>query len=645
MAGQAEHAAEGAGVSALRGELNGLWERLQAVEEQAELQVEPREAVPPAALSTLEEDLRQRLTAVRDELAARTHETAGRQAELAEELAGLTARLDEIAAAQAHIAPPEAVTGAFAAIREEMASKLDALRRKSGDDVAALAARVDDLHAELRTVETTAADPVDVTALTALSGRLDGLAAEVQRIGVAASVEIDLDGYRAELAALVEQSSSRHAEHTAALEARVSELHSRTEVTYTREEAAADFAAIRGLVHDTAAIAGEQRTTDLSALAARIEEVSQALGAMGSGDEVAAAVEQVRAELSTRIDTRLGQQASDIAALRFELNAIPRQVDGEWRSVLDHYVAELTEQVSARASLADTSLARIESEIASLRESAEAAVDATAAARAADAEQTSISLAALAARIDDMPTDQRVLAGLQHELTMLSNRVDGILAGAAGSAERVAAHDDVLHTIEASMTSLEQATRTAMSTLRAEMEEQFSSMSGAAAAETAPELVDANLAARVRLLEERLESEAERAAEQVRVTEKALRKGLASLGDKLAASESAYAMTGNALRESIDRLGYALVEADARVAERTDDATLEARTAIATSYVAFVPSGGGYKLIVVDDTPPQVGDKVRVSGFEKKLVATRIQRSPLPLDTRPCVYLEVAPKK
>ena len=67
-------------------------------------------------------------------------------------------------------------------------------------------------------------------------------------------------------------------------------------------------------------------------------------------------------------------------------------------------------------------------------------------------------------------------------------------------------------------------------------------------------------------LEHRLETEISQADERTKVTERALRKGLATLGERLVESESAYTEAGDALRRSIERLGRAIVETDARIA-------------------------------------------------------------------------------
>jgi DNA repair exonuclease SbcCD ATPase subunit len=148
------------------------------------------------------------------------------------------------------------------------------------------------------------------------------------------------------------------------------------------------------------------------------------------------------------------------------------------------------------------------------------------------------------------------------------------------------------------------------------------------------------LRASVEELSRRLEEQAALSEEQVRVTEKALRKGLKSLASQLAASEDTYVAAGDALRRSIERLGRAVEDADRRGPglESGEPSARETPT-----YLAFAPTGDGYRLVEVDGTMPGLGDDVTVPEIEWELRATRIGASPLPLDDRPCVYLERRP--
>jgi hypothetical protein len=54
-------------------------------------------------------------------------------------------------------------------------------------------------------------------------------------------------------------------------------------------------------------------------------------------------------------------------------------------------------------------------------------------------------------------------------------------------------------------------------------------------------------------------------------------------------------------------------------------------------YLLFVWTPGGYELIERDGEPPSVGDEVEVD--ERRERVTKIGPSPLPGDSRPCLYL------
>jgi ABC-type transporter Mla subunit MlaD len=60
------------------------------------------------------------------------------------------------------------------------------------------------------------------------------------------------------------------------------------------------------------------------------------------------------------------------------------------------------------------------------------------------------------------------------------------------------------------------------------------------------------------------------------------------------------------------------------------------------AYLAFVPNDQGYSLHELDGPLPAVGQPPPGSAGEQGLVVARVGRSPLPLDRRQCVYLELA---
>jgi chromosome segregation ATPase len=60
------------------------------------------------------------------------------------------------------------------------------------------------------------------------------------------------------------------------------------------------------------------------------------------------------------------------------------------------------------------------------------------------------------------------------------------------------------------------------------------------------------------------------------------------------------------------------------------------------AYLAFVPNDQGYSLHELDGPLPAVGQPLPGSAGDQNLVVARVGRSPLPLDRRQCVYLELA---
>jgi hypothetical protein len=57
-------------------------------------------------------------------------------------------------------------------------------------------------------------------------------------------------------------------------------------------------------------------------------------------------------------------------------------------------------------------------------------------------------------------------------------------------------------------------------------------------------------------------------------------------------------------------------------------------------HLLFVSSPAGYELIECAGDAPSAGELLELEGREGRYTATRVVRSPLPGDERPCVYLE-----
>jgi nitrate reductase assembly molybdenum cofactor insertion protein NarJ len=232
----------------------------------------------------------------------------------------------------------------------------------------------------------------------------------------------------------------------------------------------------------------------------------------------------------------------------------------------------------------------------------------------AEVEQRVAELGArLAAELESEPTDlEPALSNVRSELDTLAGRLDS-------SDARTAAALDALKM------DLEAVVRSSV--------ELLDHVDHADAGSTA------DLGERVEGLEQRLEAQDARAEEQVRVTEDALREGLASLGRRLAETESDYVEAGSALRRSIERLGAAIVEANGATGaiERVE---VPVQAVQPDAYLAFVPNGNGYTLQELGECAPVVGESLAIPDSLDELVVTRIGRSPLPLDNRRCVYLE-----
>jgi chromosome segregation ATPase len=98
-----------------------------------------------------------------------------------------------------------------------------------------------------------------------------------------------------------------------------------------------------------------------------------------------------------------------------------------------------------------------------------------------------------------------------------------------------------------------------------------------------------------------------------------------------------------------------LAERDARIAEltgRVEQLSAQAAAAASardaagpqagepTSFLALVPRFESYELVALEGPLPAPGSRLDVDDEDMPFVVSRVGRSPLPADTRPCVYLE-----
>ena len=147
------------------------------------------------------------------------------------------------------------------------------------------------------------------------------------------------------------------------------------------------------------------------------------------------------------------------------------------------------------------------------------------------------------------------------------------------------------------------------------------------------------------------------AAAHRKSVEKGVREGIDRLSRQVAESSGAYLGATDSFRRTLETLGDALATAPtisppadgekpkkpkknkkSKVSKPTVEPTGKDVRA-AESYVAFVPTSDGYRLIEVNGSAPRAGDDVD-AGASGILRVRRVSRSPLPFDERPCAYLE-----
>lgn len=607
------------------------------------LRVLDERAVAPA----LADELRSRV----EELAAQLRESID-AATVDERLAGLEARLTEADASEraelehmleARIGELEgrlSATGEVAALRsrvDDLAAQpvIDEDARRSVGELArhvheaAGAASV--LRAEIESLVGRIVRQEERPELADLTPRLDDLSSRLDEQARKATAQVGRIGKELgsrlctaeeNIAGLPSRDDLRGAiaEHAAALR---EELEAVCEAAAEREV---------GLDDRLSGFAAHGSVEDLRGRFAELER-----GLQDMRDELAATradlaepLGELERSLRAEIASQQVSSAEQSTARRAELSALETRVDDLGRSVLER----------------DTRGAEVEAAIAErLREQAAQAEEEAAAVRTRVHEceqQLSDEVGALDVRLGEVDARRSVELQAAGALAAdLSARIDDVAVRAASTAAEI--ERDLRADVGRLASVVDEKEAAAIDerdALRAELERASSStgwrlerIEHALAADDGDELRRA-----VSELARLLEVQQQQAEEQARQTERALRKGLASLGGRLAETQTVYLEAGNALRRSIERLGAAVVEADERIAERDDATCFDT----ATSYVAFAPREDGYRMIEVEGPAPGVGSTVSVPEYEGSLVVARVGDSPLPLDLRPCAYLERA---
>ena len=615
-------------------------------------------------------------------------ETGARLADLAgavDSLAGLESRLrksfdrklaDQAEGVASRLDGTESRLDALVSLDERVAAlALEVEQRPDGESLAAVAA---ELRVELAALAArpVVADPADrLEELsrriegTAEGGRerIDGVAEElnvrVSQLGEELGHRLDELGERANGLVSRDEAATAAAEHADWVRSELEALREWAAAQATaadaavakadRKRASSQQELSRRLDESVAAIRSELdahgnavagNAGETSALQARVEELHQAMS------ERAAWEARFESALDERLDTLAARIAGEVTGARDDARQALRAVRDETSS-LGARIDELhglrdTDQEAARAGT-ERLAERIEV-VAEIQEDSweatraaaqdlSARIEASAAALRAEAAEARAAADELTVRIQDLydlRTDD--LAAAELAGAELAARLDDHAVRSAAEAlelERVLRHE--VDGIAARLEERDASGIEAREELRGELERVASSVGWRLERieESLASDQSAELQAKVAELAGRLDEQAALGQEQVRVTERALRKGLASLGERLVDTESAYADAGNALRRSIERLGAAVVEADARMADQVPVSEAE-------GCVAFAPTPDGYRLVEIPGPPPEIGAEIVLEVCDGPLVVTRYGRSPLPLDSRPCAYLD-----
>ena len=522
-------------------------------------------------------------------------------------------RVDELDHRLDQLSTPDAETGQRLVALESLHGRIDALAASAGSDdvarqgVAELRTRLDalaELAAELGSDELARHDLAELTARVDQLGAAGGSSEDIAKLEAAlarledalAAQRDDVEGRFGAIWGKVTE-LDEYRGRIDRLDAVQAEAVGRDEVNDVKNH----LATLAGRLESVAPsdwVAGIERTAAeaAAALTLRLEALEELATGADSSHELA----EARTALGA-LDTRIHQLAHSLEETRASVGAIDGNVAATLQAAVKDMVsaatvAELAEQVHARL----------------------AAVEASAAPTKAALDELGLRLGATEQRAWALPEelDDR-FARLHQELM---GRIDTLNTSQSSALAAVQARlDEVGGADEDRLATLESASLLASARLEG-LEARLAN-------------ADDTVAERVEVLESRFDKEAKRAEERGKATEKAIRKGLAGLADRLTGNEQAYVESGQALRRAIERLGAAVIEADTRIAEMPLDAP-------DGGYVAFVPTGDGYRLRPLEGVVPAVGDVLDLGEAGGQLRVTRIATSPLPLDRRACAYLE-----
>ena len=555
-------------------------------------------------------------------------------------LAELTARVDELATDEWK---PE-----LAQVAEGLRTKIDRVARDAergqserieslAGQIAGLAVRVEHLPAAANEVRAELAQQVEIFAgrMTQLEQRVSGLAGGEALQGLVLRVD-DLtehvatlpgaaDEVRAELARQVEIFAGRMTQ----LEQKVSALPAGDALDELRtridelSHRAADTSAVDELGRHIDELAHRRSADALDAeLQPRFAEIDAAMHELRTAT----------ASLPESVDSRLAAFSAQIGSLRNELRShLEKELEGVRGSV--HTLAETTSRrIGEVAESVDSAIAGLDERFPShgvvhdlrarLEEHGERVdglgSELTAFERHSEekAAGRTAELGALGARLEAVESSLQGATGWTDAIEGTIERIDGLelrlLETAAAEADERNAE---------------------VARVRGELSARVEGLEGAQV--TSRDLRD--LRDIVEVVERRVDDRASHDEAARKALEDSVRSGLKGLGKKLTASGEAYLETSRELTRSLSGLELALTAA----ATGADEAPRATNRPAGTSvFLAFAPTAEGYRLLECEGMPPELEGRMTVDGCEGELVVTRIGTSPLPFDTRPCVYLE-----
>ena len=517
----------------------------------------------------------------------------GIRAELAELAQALHGRIEHVEQHVAHEVRAEALDALVARI-DELSGKVDdasSLESRLAESLSALVhERAEQFEAGGADVRRRLDDALrEIAAVAGVAGRMT----EVEsRLDAEASAATGIAPQLDEL----KQAADRHTRRAEKLSGRIDELASRRDAGEIEEALGARLDATEGAL-------GEVRAA-IDALPASVEErISAAEARAASGSRQASTdVESLRRELD---DLRAVVSATGEAAAG-RIDGVAETLHNELAAVTEQFVR--TDTVVELRSAIDRQDEHIEG--------------------------LGGRLISFERRVEDNS------AGRTAELTALQQRLDAVESALAGTGGWKEAVDTAEARIESVELRLIESSSSEAVERNAEIEGVRSELAGRVDQLEAAQVKRKDvreLSEAVERVERRVDDRLAQDEAAVRATETAVREGIASLGERLSASGDAYLESGRELSRSLAGLGLALAAADAHGVgtPRSTD-----RPAELSVFLAFAPTADGYRLVECAGAPPALDDEVNIEDCDGPLVVTRVGASPLPFDSRRCVYLE-----